>query len=72
MSSYGVPRYTPPEIIIEELYEIIEEQQEEIDKLRKENFRLIDESIKQSQTTMSNLITLMLNKDGYFPKETEK
>ena len=67
-----IPRYIPPEEIIEELYEIIEEQQKEIDKLRKENMRLIDDSIKQSQTTMGNLIMLMLKKDGYFPKETEK
>jgi len=56
----GLPYYVPPEIIIEELYRVIEEQEKEIEELRAELFRRTEESIKHSKVMVENMVIAAL------------
>jgi hypothetical protein len=64
-----VPRYTDPQVVINELYEVIDKQEQEIERLRKENLDLTLGSIRQSEEATANILSILLNKEKFFPKD---
>jgi hypothetical protein len=57
-----IPEYIEPGIIIDQLTRLVDDQDREIDRLRKREIELLNDGIEHSKEMMGNVLVAMLDK----------